>query len=227
MMGRIKERIRRWKLSRMAPEKVFSAYYRKNKWGDKDSRSGKGSNLDATSELRQKLPALVRELGVESLLDLPCGDFFWMKNVDLGSTRYTGGDIVPEMIEQNIRMHARDGVAFEVIDLIQGPVPKFDLIFTRDCLVHFSTQHIKAALNNIKASGSKWFLTTTYPEIGTNEEISTGQWRSIDLEKPPFNLPAPERLVSEGQEHVRGQAVGKSLGLWHVADIPNFVVPGE
>ena len=68
-MGRIKDAIRRWKLGRKTPDQVFSSYYRSNKWGDGDSRSGKGSNLESTSELREKLPALVKELGIESFLD--------------------------------------------------------------------------------------------------------------------------------------------------------------
>ncbi|MDQ2090471.1 class I SAM-dependent methyltransferase [Marimonas arenosa] len=221
-MGRIKEAIRKWKLARKSPAEVFSAYYRHNKWGDAESRSGKGSNLEATKELREKLPALVNELKVESFLDLPCGDYFWMAKIDLGVARYTGGDIVPELIEANRAAYACDGVVFEVIDLIKGPVPRHDLVLVRDCLVHLSSVHVKAALRNIKVSGSEWLLTTTYPGTGSNDEISTGQWRSIDLQAPPFDLPAPVRLLEEGQEHVKGQMPNKMLGLWRVVDLPDW-----
>ncbi|WP_306005622.1 class I SAM-dependent methyltransferase [Aquicoccus porphyridii] len=220
VFGGLKEWLRKWKLAGRDPAEVFSRYYRSNKWGDAESRSGKGSNLDATLILRERLPALVAELGIESLLDLPCGDYFWMARTDLGVAQYTGGDIVAEMIEANRAAHARDGVQFEVIDLIAGPILRHDLIFTRDCLVHLSTAHVKAALANIRASGAEWLLTTTYPGSGTNQEISTGQWRRIDLEAPPFNLPAPVLLLEEGQEDVPGQAPGKMLGLWKVADLP-------
>lgn len=221
-MGRIKEAIRKWKLARKSPSDVFGKYYRSNKWGDEESRSGKGSNMGATQELRQLLPPLVAELGIQSFLDLPCGDYYWMAQTDLGVAQYTGGDIVPEMIEANRKAHGRDGVDFAVIDLIQGPIPRHDLIFTRDCLVHLGTDHVRAALRNIKASGSTWLLTTTYPGTGTNDEISTGQWRSVDLQKPPFDLPAPERMIAEGMEHERGQGPNKMLGLWRVADLPEF-----
>ena len=221
-MGRIRNAIRKWKLNRKTPDQVFSAYYHKNKWGDEDSRSGKGSNLESTSSLRNKLPALVQDLGIKSFLDLPCGDYFWLQHVDLGDVQYTGGDIVADIIEDNRRNFSKDGVTFEVIDLIAGPVPKHDLIFTRDCLVHFSTQHVKAAMNNIKNSGSEWLLTTTFPGASTNQDISTGQWRAIDLEQPPFHFPDPVLLLDEGQEHVRGQIAGKKLGLWRVEDISDF-----
>lgn len=222
LFGGLKERIRKWKLAGRDPAAVFSDYYRSNKWGDEESRSGKGSNLEATAELRKTLPAFVAELDVNSFLDLPCGDYFWMARTDLGVARYTGGDIVPDLIEANRAAYAGDGVDFAVIDLIKGPLPQHDLVFVRDCLVHLSTEHVKSALANVKASGSDWLLTTTYPGIGTNEEISTGQWRAIDLEAPPFNLPAPVKLLEEGQDHVKGQLPGKMLGLWKGADIPHF-----
>ena len=222
LYGGLKERIRRWKLSGRKPVDVFAGYYRSNKWGDAESRSGKGSNLEATQDLRAALPGFIAGLGVESFLDLPCGDYFWMQHVDLGVERYTGGDIVPEMIEANRTTYGCEGVAFEVIDLIAGPVPRHDLVFVRDCLVHLSSEHVKAALSNIKASGSTWLLTTTYPGTGTNDEISTGQWRSIDLEEAPFNLSAPMKYLKEGQEHVKGQAPNKRLGLRRVADLPDW-----
>lgn len=221
-MGRIKEAIRKWKLGRKAPADVFSNFYHKNKWGDEESRSGKGSNLGATKTLRQILPPLVAELGIESFLDLPCGDYYWMAQTELGVERYTGGDIVSDLIVANTKQFAKEGVSFEVIDLISGPVPKHDLIFTRDCLVHLSTEHVKSALRNIKRSGSDWLLTTTYPGTGTNDEISTGQWRSIDLQKAPFGLPEPVRMIAEGMEHERGQGPNKMLGLWRVDDLPDF-----
>jgi hypothetical protein len=34
------------------------------------------------------LPALWRDLGVASILDIPCGDFAWMQQVDLSGFRY-------------------------------------------------------------------------------------------------------------------------------------------
>lgn len=226
-LGRFKEAIRKWKLGRKAPRDVFSGYYKTNKWGDDESRSGKGSNLAATEGVRALLPPLLSELNIQSMLDLPCGDYHWMRHVDLGIESYTGGDIVEDMIAENARQHARDGVAFQVIDLIEGPIPTHDLIFTRDCLVHLSSDHVKAAIRNIKASGSTWLLTTTFPDRGQNDEISTGQWRLIDLQKPPFDLPQPHKLIPEGNEHVRGQGKNKMLGLWRVSDLPDFDIPTQ
>ncbi len=221
-LSKLRTRLRQRQLSRQAPAEIFSAYARRNKWGDKSSLSGKGSNLESTAQLRELLPPLLHELGARTIVDVACGDFFWMAHVDLLGITYLGGDIVPELIERNRVEHQRDGVAFEVIDLIKGPVPRADVVFVRDCLVHLSTAHAKAALQNIRASGSTYLLTTTFPETGTNAEIATGQWRAIDLTKAPFNLPEPLRQIAEGQEELKGQAADKMLGLWRISELPDF-----
>lgn len=219
ILSDLKRALRRKRLAGRDPAEIFSRYARSNKWGDKDSLSGKGSNLEATAEVRKLLPPLLRELGATSMLDVPCGDFFWMAHVDLTGIDYLGGDIVPDLIEANRRAHARPGVAFQVVDLIRGPVPKADVIFVRDCLVHLSHDHVRAALANIARSGGTWLLTTTFPETPANEDIATGEWRAIDLTKPPFSLPTPERLLPEGQAHLKGQRADKMLGLWRIADL--------
>jgi hypothetical protein len=142
-----------------------------------------------------------------------------MQHVDLAGIEYLGGDIVPDLIEANRRAHARPGVAFQIIDLISGPVPKADLVFMRDCLVHLSNDHVRAALSNIAKSGSTWILTTTFPDGVANEDILTGEWRALDLTKPPFELPQPECLFAEGQAHLKGQKGKKMMGLWRIANL--------
>jgi SAM-dependent methyltransferase len=219
LLSVLREKLRKRKLAGREPADVFRGYFQRNKWGDAESRSGKGSNLAATATLRRLLPATLRDLGVRSVLDLPCGDFHWMSQVDLPGIDYLGGDIVPEMIAENLARHERNGVSFEVIDLISGPVPRADLIFCRDCLVHLSFAHACAALDNIRDSGSEWLLTTTFPGIAANADISTGQWRKIDLTLPPFSLPPPVRLVEEGEGHLKGQKPDKMLGLWRIVDL--------
>lgn len=218
-LSNLKRRLRQRRLASRQPAEIFADYARTNKWGDQDSLSGKGSNLGATEQLRQLLPTLLRNLGATSMVDVPCGDFFWMKHVDLTGIDYLGGDIVSDLIAANQRAHSRPGVAFEVVDLIRGPVPKADVVFVRDCLVHLSHAHVHAALGNIARSGSTWLLTTTFPDVPTNEDIVTGEWRAIDLTKPPFDLPVPHQLLPEGQSHLKGQKGNKMLGLWKIDDL--------
>jgi glycosyltransferase involved in cell wall biosynthesis len=52
----------------------FTHIYSQNTFGGANSRSGEGSNMVQTVEIRRVLPQLVQEYGIESFLDSPCGD---------------------------------------------------------------------------------------------------------------------------------------------------------
>ena len=83
------------------------------------------------------------------MLDIPCRDFQWMKNVDLSSVEYIGADIVNELIQINDRKYSKKGTNFQQLNLIQDKLPKVNLVFCRDCLVHLSFSDTFLALNNI------------------------------------------------------------------------------
>jgi hypothetical protein len=74
----------------------------------------------------------------------------------------------------------------------------------------------------MKRSGSTYILTTTFPSLAMNEDLKQpGDWRRINLEREPFRLPPPIRLLNEGcTEGVDGQYADKSLGLWKLSDLP-------
>ena len=221
-LSSLKIKLRKWKLAQKSPEEIFTKYYNKNKWGDKDSKSGKGSNLQATEKLIPKLSQFINAHQITSMIDLPCGDFFWMQHVELQKISYTGADIVPRMISENQKKYGAAKKNFLKIDLIKDQIPHSDLIFCRDCLVHLSSDAVKKALMNIKRSGSKWLLTTTFPGIIENGEIVTGEWRKLDLTLPPFELPLCEEIIFEGKSAEKGQTSDKALGLWKISDIPNY-----
>jgi hypothetical protein len=223
LIGKWREKLRRKALQNKAPAEIFIKYAQKNKWGDRDSLSGKGSNLEATAELRTLLPNLFRELNAKSVIDVPCGDFFWLQQVDLSGIDYLGGDIVPQLVNENNRRYSGPGVAFQTMDLIEGPIPRADVIFVRDCLVHLSNNHVMQALRTIAKSGSTWLVTTSFPGIEQNDDIVTGEWRPIDLTLAPFYLSKPEQLIAEGQGHVKGQSSNKSLAVFDIAHIQRLL----
>ena len=63
------------------PERVFRDIYRRRHWSGSESASGAGASLDQTRELRRSLPAVLRGLRVATMLDLPCGDYGWMRTL--------------------------------------------------------------------------------------------------------------------------------------------------
>jgi hypothetical protein len=195
---------------------TFTTIFERRIWQTNESVSGPGSEREQTRTLVRKLPTLFRDFNISSVLDVPCGDFHWMQHVDLGSTTYTGGDIVEEIIERN-RTYERQGIQFRRMDLTRDSLPKADLILCRDCLVHLSYKHISSALANIRASHSKFLLTTTYPSSSANFDIRSGSWRPLNLERSPFNFPRPQRLIEEECTEGDGAFREKSMGLWLIS----------
>jgi hypothetical protein len=201
------------------PEHVFRDIHRRHHWSGSDSASGAGASLDQTRELRRLLPALLSELGVATILDLPCGDYGWMRTFELPVDRYIGADLLPEVVEPLAAAFGDDRREFRVLDLTRDPLPPADLLFCRDCLVHLSYAGIRRALGNAVRSAIPYLLTTTFPRGEPNEDIITGDWRVIDLGRAPFRLPAPMRILNEGCTEGGGVFADKSLGLWRTEDL--------
>jgi SAM-dependent methyltransferase len=210
----IRERAEARRLAGRSADEVFEEIYRRNHWRGDESISGTGSDKQQTARIVEELPRLLRRHGAASMLDIPCGDFNWMSRVDLAGIEYIGGDIVPALVESNTERYARPGVSFRRLDLMSDPLPPVDIVFCRDCLVHFSLADARRALANIAASGSRFLLTTTFPEHPRNRDIPTGLWRELDLESPPFMLGTPLELLNEGCTEGGGTHRDKSLGLW-------------
>jgi hypothetical protein len=206
-------------LTSKSNREVFTEVYVKGLWGIRESRSGNGSNLEQTRTIRGQLPVLLRDLGVRKLLDVPCGDFYWLKEVELDVHEYTGGDIVKELIDENRKMFERPGRSFTVLDIIEDKIPRVDLVLCRDCLVHFSFKDIRSALDNIRKSSSTYLLTTTFLRRDKNEDIYTGQWRPLNLQQDPFNFPEPIKLINENCTIDDGLYADKCLALWRLADL--------
>lgn len=193
--------------------KVFSDIYRNNSWADPESVSGRGSTLARTSVVRTELPRLLEGLGAKTLLDAPCGDFNWMRHVDLGGVAYLGGDVVPELIARNRLRYGDAGRDFVVLDITKDEAPRADAVLCRDCFIHLSFRHIRAAVANFRRSGSTYLLATTHTNVRENTDIESGGGHYVNLQLPPFNFPEPLQLITEDPE------LGKCLGLWRLEEL--------
>jgi hypothetical protein len=197
---------------------IFDWIYRTNKWGDAESVSGKGSSLAQTRNLRAELPTLLQKLEVRTLLDAPCGDFHWMQHTALEVDDYIGADIVPALIEANHAAHAGRGRSFVCLDLTTDALPATDAILCRDCLVHLDLATMARVIGNLQASGSRYLLTTSHRLQQDYDDKLTGKHRLLNLERPPFNWPAPIDLIVENLPP-SGRDTGKILGVWRIDDI--------
>jgi hypothetical protein len=186
---------------------VFTGIYKHNLWSGRQSRSGTGSDFEETKKIRRSLPKLFDRLKIESLVDIPCGDFNWFQDMPI-KFKYMGLDIVEVLIEDNKVKYPE--LHWGVADITQHDLPKVDLIFTRDCLGHLSNENIHKSVANIKRAKPKYLVATHWPAIfGGPINIPDGSWRPINMDKfldDDFEL---IELLPEDMED-------KYLGVWRL-----------
>lgn len=200
-------------LNRDHARKVFTQIYHTNYWGDPESVSGSGSSRACTVEIRKELPGLLKHLGIETLVDAPCGDFGWMREIIDQIPFYKGVDIVPEIIAQNKELFEGERVEFTVADITCDPLPRGDAILCRDCMIHLPTLLIRSALRNFRNSGYKYVFLTHDEWVTDYREILTGGWRPLNWHNGPFHFPEPVSRIIENAEQQRHLAVWELSAL--------------
>jgi len=197
-------------------ESIFTEIYKKNIWLGKESRSGPGSDLAKTEVIRKELPGLFKNLGITTLLDIPCGDFNWLKEVDLSFLFYIGADIVDDLVSLNNTNYSNKNRIFRKLDITKDNLPKVDLILCKDLFQHLSLGDIDKTIKNIKKSKPKFLLATS--DIYSKENIDkvSGSIMPFNLLLPPFSFPKPRKIIVE--KHIeRGYRRGHLL--WSMDDI--------
>lgn len=206
----------------MSLKEIFTLIYQQNLWQSEETASGKESSLEHTEVLLHILPQVFDLLEVKSILDIPCGDFYWMQYMPLDGIDYQGADIVSELVQKNQTRFGSHACHFSELDLTHDDLPAADLLLVRDCFPFMSLLQIHRCLKNISRHSFKYLLMTTHgnrlreshPDL-KNEDVITGTWRWINLELPPFNLPPPIKLLPEVPAE-------KSLGIWQMQDLAAF-----
>lgn len=172
-------------------ENRFNEIYQSNFWLGQ-SKSGTGSVLSTTQNIRKHLPIIFEKFSIKKVLDAPCGDFNWMfeviKNYEVD---YIGSDIVEDIIFLNKKKYENKNIQFSKLDIRVDKLPEADLMICRDCLFHFSYEDIFLFLKNFISSDIKFILLTSHlneKNKFANIDISTGDFRSIDLFLKPFNF---------------------------------------
>ena len=198
------------------PETVFNAVYAANYWGSTESKSGGGSERTAAAAYVPQLVAAIKELGIRSLFDAPCGDLNWMSAViDRTNVQYIGGDVAEEAV--SIARARRPDLDIRRFDICTDDFPDADLWHCRDTLFHLSFADIHRALAQARSSSIEYAaITTNRAKFLENLDVATGGIRLLDLERPPFNFPRALRYLRDYQP---GQ-FPRYVGIWRVQNIP-------
>ena len=210
-------------------EKRFNLIYKTNFWSSNESVSGYGSELKNTINIEKEIINIIKKYQIKSILDAPCGDFNWVKNILNKELSYIGGDIVQEIIDNNIRKFKRNNIKFIKLDITDENLPDSDLMICRDCLIHLSFQSIKLFFENFRESNINYLLLTTYKMKDTTKEIDNldipdGEYREIDLSKPPFSLPKPLEEILDKEEFNKNSGFNCYLNLYTKNQIQNLKI---
>ena len=206
-------------VKRIARREYFNEVYNQNLFSGSESLSGPGSTISETEEVRRIISHVLNKFECTSLLDLPCGDFTWMREMTLDGVKYTGADVSSVVVSKLQNEFSGDSKRFMQIDICDEVPPKHDLVFTRDLLVHQSYHEAKATIDNLIESGSKYLLTTTFPLHHENTNIKKTQdsfWYPINLMDKPFRLPTPIEMYNEKCSEMNGLYSDKSLALYNL-----------
>jgi len=138
---------------------------------------------------------------VVSVFDAACGDMQWISYVlnARSDIRYTGADIVPDIITHHRRTFQQKlkNIEFVEHDIVSQALKRsYDIVIMRDVLQHLWMSDAVAALMRVSESGSKFLLATTFPDTAVNVDVDIqsrggGRKSSYNLERLPFSLHSP------------------------------------
>jgi len=190
---------------------MFQEVYDNNIWAGEDDipKSGGGSTLPMTVNIREAIKSVVLKYNIKSIVDAPCGDLTWIQTLfpffEHG-VEYIGVDIVPsEIARHKVNFPS---LKFYVKDMVFDMVPKVDLIFSREALQHMNVEDNVRVTRNWQKSGSKYLMQTNYiynwvdnkgEPVNVNDiSVTDGHTIHIDFLKEPYNWKEPiDRYVEK------------------------------
>ena len=180
---------------------IFYLIYKSKHWRDyneplqDESISGLGSDYNVTKQIINELDIFIKKNNIESILDLACGDFNWIKFLikNNQNIEYLGLEIVNKIVKSNKLKYTNSKINFRCTDVLNNNLPKnYDLIILRDFFIHIKNKDILEILNKIKFSNCKFFAITNYPYVEKNLDIKGyGHHRCVNIEIIPFKLNNP------------------------------------
>ena len=183
-------------------KKIFTSIYKSNHWvqnssllpKDYVSVSGHGSNINTEQhkQLTYNFTEIIKKYKINSILDMPCGDFLWIKDIiKKNNIDYLGIDIVDDLINNNNKKYQDQKTNFQTFDIVEFKSnKKFDLVLIRDLFIHIKNKDVLKILNNLKSINTKYIILNSYINVQNNDVI-IGQHRKVNLSIEPFNLKEP------------------------------------
>ena len=103
----------------------FELIYKTNFWSSKESVSGLGSEQVNTINVKKGIVNIINEYKINSILDAPCGDFNWIKDILNNDIKYIGADIVKDLIDKNLIKFYKKNINFIQLDITTDNLPRY------------------------------------------------------------------------------------------------------
>lgn len=172
-------------------EKIFTNLYATGAWGTNEEglgSSGPESTIENSRNYVEFLQNFMITNGIQSVVDVGCGDWSFSKAINWGNVSYTGVDIVRSVTERNQKLFSSPNVTFVHGDINEIELPTADLLVCKDVLQYLSNNDVHQFLQRINQF--KYCLITNDLPLNTSSSrtITSGDHRPLDLTKPPFNI---------------------------------------
>jgi SAM-dependent methyltransferase len=173
---------------------AFDDIYKSAAWGKNAEgvgNSGFGSKLQTTLLYRTFLAQMMKDLKVQSVVDAGCGDWEFSQAIDWTGIDYKGYDIVPAVVEHDKQTYGKPNIQFFNADIIETDLPPADLLISKHVLQHLPSADVQKFLTKQLPKYKYIVLTDGVNRdtmSSTNPDIKPGQYRPLDLTKPPFNV---------------------------------------
>lgn len=225
--------IRSFKIARLRREfsalsmgATFSKIYRERLWGEgrDEFLSGSGSSGEVAEKYVDYVGRFIRDHGIESVVDLGCGDFRIGKVISQSASRYMGVDVVPELIAHHNAKYSTESIRFQCLDITEDDLPAGDLCLVRQVLQHLSNEEITSVLG--KLGQYRYVLITEHfppMNIGfsANKDKPHGpDTRVLDhsavvLTEAPFSLQRVQETLSVDLQQAAGETIKTFLYSAH------------
>jgi len=177
------------------PEAVFSKIYEHGLWSVNargEGTSGGGSTVQNARPYMHFIEQFLKEKNIKTIIDLGCGDWEFSQHIDWGDRFYIGYDAVKSVIEKDRRLFGSEHIKFKQADILNMKIPKADLALCKDVLMHLPNRDIQGLLERTRHIKYCLFTNCVSPlhiaPLNLNCDIPLGQFRCLDLSKPPFQV---------------------------------------
>jgi len=189
-----------------APDKAVRRFEQlsSGEW-DPDSMSGPGSRPEVCKPFVDFfLKWLGEHKDVQSMVEVSAGHWptGWQRLVQWPAIDYTGIDLLSDVIDADKAFVAKKGkesfglksMLFQKGDMLNDTtMPKADLLFTKDTLIHFPNKYIQSFINTtVLQCPPKYkyvmFVHDLKPRHQSNKDIEAfGMYHGFNLSNPPFS----------------------------------------